>query len=86
MANILFVHNNFPGRFEFLLPSLMSAGHRCVAIAQRGREVEGIPLLQWKNERSSTPEILDLAVRAEADFIRGRAAAQSALQLKEFRV
>lgn len=83
MAKILFVHNNFPGRFEFLLPSLLSAGHQCAAIAQGGRQVEGIPLLQWKSKRSSTPGILDLAVRAEADLIRGRAAADCALQLKE---
>ncbi|HET6157949.1 MAG TPA: glycosyltransferase [Dongiaceae bacterium] len=83
MANILFVHNNFPGRFAFLLPSLLSAGHRCAAIAQGGRQVDGIPLMLWKSGRASTPEILDLAVRAEADLIRGRAAADRALELKE---
>ena len=83
MANILFVHNNFPGRFEFLLPSLAAAGHRCVAIAQGGREVDGIPLLLWKGNRSSTQGIFDLAVRAEADLIRGRAAADCALQLRD---
>jgi glycosyltransferase involved in cell wall biosynthesis len=83
MARILFVHNNFPGRFEFLLPSLLAAGHQCVAIAQGGRQVDGIPLLLWKSNRSSTAGILDLAVRAEADLIRGRAAAECALQLKQ---
>jgi glycosyltransferase involved in cell wall biosynthesis len=83
MANILFVHNNFPGRFESLLPPLAAAGHRCVAIAQGGREVDGIPLLIWKSNRSSTQGILDLAVRAEADLIRGRAAADCALQLRD---
>jgi glycosyltransferase involved in cell wall biosynthesis len=82
MARILFVHNNFPGRFEFLLPSLRSAGHQCVAIAQGGRQVDGIPLMTWKASRSSTPGLFDLAVRAEADLIRGRAAADCALQLK----
>jgi glycosyltransferase involved in cell wall biosynthesis len=83
MAKILFVHNNFPGRFEFLLPSLMSAGHQCAAIAQGGRQVDGIPLLLWKSTRSSTPGVFDLAVRAEADLIRGRAAADRALQLRD---
>jgi glycosyltransferase involved in cell wall biosynthesis len=82
MARILFVHNNFPGRFEFLLAPLMSAGHQCAAIVQAGQQVEGIPLLPWKSNRSSTPGMFDLAVRAEADFIRGRAAADRALQLK----
>lgn len=83
MAKILFVHNNFPGRFEFLLPSLVSAGHQCVAIAQGGRRVDGIPLLLWRSTRSSTPGVFDLAVRAEADLIRGRAAADRALQLRD---
>jgi glycosyltransferase involved in cell wall biosynthesis len=83
MAKILFVHNNFPGRFEFLLPSLKAAGHQCFAIAQGGRQGDGVPLLQWKSNRSSTSGILDLAVRAEADLIRGRAAADCALQLKQ---
>src|SRR5689334_19227772 len=83
MANILFVHNNFPGRFESLLPPLAAAGHRCVAIAQGGRQVDGIPLLLWKSNRSSTQEIFDLAVRAEADLIRGRAAADCALQVRD---
>jgi glycosyltransferase involved in cell wall biosynthesis len=82
MARILFVHNNFPGRFEFLLAPLMSAGHQCAAIVQAGQQVKGIPLLPWKSNRSSTPGMFDLAVRAEADFIRGRAAADRALQLK----
>jgi glycosyltransferase involved in cell wall biosynthesis len=83
MARILFVHNNFPGRFEFLLPSLKAAGHQCIAIAQGGRQADGVPLLQWKSNRSSTSGILDLAVRAEADLIRGRAAADCALQAKQ---
>ena len=83
MARILFVHNNFPGRFEFLLPSLKAAGHQCVAIAQGGRAADGVPLLTWKSNRSSTPGILDLAVRAEADLIRGSAAAECALKLKQ---
>jgi glycosyltransferase involved in cell wall biosynthesis len=82
MVKILFVHNNFPGRFEFLLPSLKAAGHQCIAIAQGGRQADGVPLLQWKSNRSSTSGILDLAVRAEADLIRGRAAADCALQAK----
>jgi glycosyltransferase involved in cell wall biosynthesis len=83
MAKILFVHNNFPGRFEFLLPSLKAAGHQCVAIAQGGRQPDGVPLLLWKGSRSSTPGIFDLAIRAEADLIRGKAAADCALRLKE---
>ena len=82
MARVLFVHNNFPGRFEFLLPALRSLGHQCAAIAQKGRAVDGIPLLQWINDRPNTPGIFDLALRAETDLLRGRAAAERALELK----
>lgn len=81
MARVLFVHNNFPGRFEFLLPALKAAGHQMAAIAQGGRQVDGIPLLLWKNERPNTPDIHDLALRAETDFLRGRAAAERAIEL-----
>src|SRR4029453_15036472 len=83
MARILFVHNNFPGRFEFLLAPLISAGHQCAAIAQGGRQVDGIPLLLWQCSRSSTAGMFGLAVRAEADLVRGRAAADRALELKK---
>ena len=50
MAKILFVHNNFPGRFEFLLPSLKAAGHQCFAIAQGGRQADGVPLLHVEKQ------------------------------------
>ena len=83
MAKILFVHNNFPGRFEFLLPSLKAAGHDMAAIAQGGQPVDGIPLLRWRSARGNTPGIFDLALRAETDFMRGRAAADCALKLKQ---
>jgi glycosyltransferase involved in cell wall biosynthesis len=83
MARILFVHNKFPGRFEFLLPALKAAGHEMAAIAQGGRQVDDIPLLPWRNERPNTPEIFLLALRAETDLMRGRAAADCALQLRD---
>lgn len=82
MARILFVHNKFPGRFEFLLTPLRAAGHQMVAIAQGGRQVDGVPLLIWKNERPNTPGVFDLALRVETDLLRGRAAADCAIELK----
>ena len=83
MARILFVHNTFPGRFNFLLPSLKERGHSCAAIASGGRDTPGIPLLRWKTTRGSTKGIFEVATRAEADFIRGRAAAECALRLRK---
>jgi len=83
VARILFVHNNFPGRFDFLLPALKLQGHQIAAIAQGGQKVDGVQLLLWKGRRPNTPGIFDLALRAETDFMRGRAAADRALELKQ---
>ncbi len=83
MTNILFVHNMFPGRFLFLVEPLLKAGHRCAAIAQFGKALPDVPLFRWKATRSSTSGLEELAVRAETDFIRGRAAAEQAVALRD---
>ncbi|ESR24204.1 glycosyltransferase [Lutibaculum baratangense] len=79
MADILFVHNNFPGQFGFVAQAMRDRGHRCVAIAsQTGRELPGIGLLRWRSSRGTTQGIFPAATRAEADIIRGRAAVECA--------
>jgi glycosyltransferase involved in cell wall biosynthesis len=83
MTNILFVHNMLPGRFTFLVEPLLAAGHRLAGIAQYGAALPDMPLFRWKAARSSTPGIEELAVRAESDFIRGRAAAGQAVALRD---
>ena len=82
--NVLFVHNNFPAHFRFLAETLSAQGHRCVAIASHtGRGVQGVTLARWQARRGSTPGLFDPATRAEADLIRGYAAAESAVALKQ---
>jgi glycosyltransferase involved in cell wall biosynthesis len=84
MANLLFVHNNFPAQFGFLAQAMAARGHACRAIASpTGRELPGIPLLKWTSPRGSTPGIFGPATRAEADLIRGRAAADCAVALRD---
>jgi len=84
MRHALFVHNNFPGQFGFIAEALRSRGVQCVAIGSpTARQLPGIPLLQWRPTRGSTDGIFVPATRAEADFIRGRAAAECALALKD---
>jgi hypothetical protein len=84
MTNILFVHSNFPGQFGFVAQALLARGMRCAAIASAtGRQMPGIPLSRWGIKRGSTPGIFVPAVRAEADCIRGRAAAECALMLRQ---
>jgi glycosyltransferase involved in cell wall biosynthesis len=84
MADVLFVHTNFPAQFGFVAQAMAARGHRCRAIASStGREIAGVPLLRWSGGRGSTPGIFPPATRAEADFIRGTGAARAALALKE---
>lgn len=83
MKNVLFVHNGIPGRFEFLAAALSKSGYRCVLINEPdGRDLPGIPTLQWSLARGTTQGIFEPAVRAEIDIIRGRAAADCALKLR----
>jgi glycosyltransferase involved in cell wall biosynthesis len=84
MPNFLFVHNNFPAQLGFVAAAMVGRGHACRAIASStGREVAGVPLLRWVAKRGSTPGVFGPATRAEADLIRGRAAAEAALRLRE---
>jgi glycosyltransferase involved in cell wall biosynthesis len=84
MPNFLFVHNNFPAQLGFVAGAMAARGHACRAIASgTGREIAGVPLSRWTAKRGSTPGIFGPATRAEADLIRGRAAAEAALRLRE---
>jgi glycosyltransferase involved in cell wall biosynthesis len=84
MSDVLFVHNNFPAQFGFIANKLKSDGHRVAAISsETGRAPEGIELVRWGAKRGTTEGILPAAVRAEADLIRGGAAAQAALALRK---
>lgn len=84
MSDVLFVHNNFPAQFGFIAERLHANGHRVAAIAsETGRaSFEGLTLVKWGTRRGTTEGILPAAVRAEADLIRGGAAAQAALKLQ----
>jgi glycosyltransferase involved in cell wall biosynthesis len=84
MSDVLFVHNNFPGQFGFIAGAMAAQGHRCVAIGSKtARQMPKIPVSHWAINRGTTKDIFDPATRAEADFIRGRAAAQCALDLQK---
>lgn len=84
MSDVLFVHNNFPAQFGFIAKKLHAEGHRVAAIAsETGRAFDGLTLVKWGSRRGTTEGILPAAVRAEADLIRGAAAAQAALKLSQ---
>jgi glycosyltransferase involved in cell wall biosynthesis len=81
-SDVLFVHNNFPAQFGFIASALKQRGMRCVAIGSPTARSNEIPVRHWKLGRGTTKGIFPLAVRAEADLLRGRAAAEVALKLK----
>jgi glycosyltransferase involved in cell wall biosynthesis len=80
MAGVLFVHNNFPAQFRSLAETLVARGVRCAAIAQQhsGEGVPGVPWIRYGLPRGTTEGILPLAVRAEADLLRGSMALEAA--------
>jgi glycosyltransferase involved in cell wall biosynthesis len=82
-ADVLFIHNNFPGQFGFIATALKQRGMRCIAIGSQTAKSADIPVRRWKLPGGSTPGIFPIATRAEADLIRGRAAAEVALGLKK---
>ncbi|HWI87399.1 MAG TPA: glycosyltransferase [Sphingomonas sp.] len=83
MANILIVHQNFPGQFPHIAAALLARGDKVAAIGGKtARARPGIDFRRWNSERGTTKGIFDPATRAEADLIRAHAAANAALQLK----
>ena len=83
MANILIVHQNFPGQFPHITDALLKRGDKVAAIGGKtARARPGVDFRRWSNNRGTTKGIFDPATRAEADMIRGIAAANTAMQLK----
>jgi glycosyltransferase involved in cell wall biosynthesis len=83
LKRVLFVHTNFPAQFRDLATHLVAQGVECAAIGSRAAPgLPGVRLAAWANAKGSTPGIFQLATRAEADLIRGRAALDAALALK----
>jgi len=83
MADILIVHQNFPGQFPHIAEALLARGDRVAAVGGKtARARPGIDFRRWSTQRGTTKDIFDPATRAEADIIRGVATAQVADQLK----
>ena len=83
MSRILFVHNNFPAQFAGLVPVLAGLGHELKAVgAMSAPGVAGVDIERWSPARGTNREQFPPAVRAEADIIRGFAAADAAERLR----
>jgi len=80
---VLFVHNNFPAQFRDLTQALTAMGVPCCAIGQEhAGTMPGVRIARYRLPRGTTPGIFPLAVRAEADLIRGRSAYDAAKSLQ----
>jgi len=86
MANILLVHQNFPGQFKHLAPALVRRGHRVTATTlQKSPPTEwnGVQLVPYPIQRGSTQGVHPWVSDFETKVIRGEAFFRKALQLRE---
>jgi glycosyltransferase involved in cell wall biosynthesis len=82
-AGVLFVHSNFPAQFRDLARTLLARGVPCAAIGgSHAPGLQGMRIGRYGLDRGTTTGIFPLAVRAEADLIRGAAALRMAKALK----
>ena len=82
---ILFIHQNFPGQFKFLAPTLVQQGHEVVAMIMQKIDLEvwqGIKLVSYLPSRSSTPNIHPWVSDFETKTIRGEACYRAARKLR----
>jgi len=80
---VLFVHNNFPAQFRGLAEALLARGVPCAAIGSANAPgMPGVMLGRYGLDRGTAAGIFPLAVRAEADLIRGAGAHRIAKALK----
>ncbi|CAN7236541.1 glycosyltransferase [Phenylobacterium sp. LjRoot225] len=83
-AGVLFVHNNFPAQFRDLSEGLVARGVPCFAIGfEHSPGVPGVSLVRYRLPRGTGKDVFPLAIRAEADLLRGRSALDGARWLKE---
>jgi glycosyltransferase involved in cell wall biosynthesis len=77
-ANILFLHQNFPGQYRQLAPALAARGHRVRALSiRRNAPLEGVVSETYAPTRGTTREAHPWAQDFETKILRGEACAQA---------
>ena len=80
---VLFVHQNFPGQYLHLAPALAARGDEAVALAiETQKPLPGVRVYRYKPQRGSSEHIHPWVADIETKVIRGEAAAQAALTLR----
>jgi glycosyltransferase involved in cell wall biosynthesis len=83
--NFLLIHQNFPGQFKYLAPTLVKRGNRVVAMpmkAQSPGQWQGVELRPYMPHRGSTKGIHPWTVDFETKTIRAEACFRAALDLR----
>lgn len=84
--NILFIHQNFPGQFLHLAPSLVSLGHNVSTITLNtnlNRSWNGVTVHKYKLLNNNRQQTSSLVTDFESKVIRAESCARAALTLKE---
>ncbi|MBB1125884.1 glycosyltransferase [Thiospirillum jenense] len=84
MANILFVHQNFPGQFKHLAPAL-ARSHSVRALVLRNAPItnwQGVTIHPYQVQRGTSPTVHPWVSDFETKVIRADAAFRAALVLK----
>lgn len=82
---ILFIHQNFPGQFKFIAPTLAAQGHTVLAMTMQQTRLaqwQGVRIVAYAAERGSSRQIHPWAADLETKVIRGEACYRAALKLK----
>lgn len=82
----LFIHQNFPGQFKNLAPSLASRGHEVTALSLSSKNRinwNGVTVLPYRLKRSNTKGIHPWVIDFESKVIRGEACFDAAIELKK---
>ena len=83
---ILFLHQNFPGQFKHLAPTLAAAGHEVLALPMRrgGPTVwQGVRVLPYWPARGSAPGVHPWLTDLETKAVRAEVCAQHMIRLRD---
>ena len=81
---VLFVHQNCPGQFKHLAPTLAAEGHMVVFVTQKGKPTpEGVRKVEYEPHRDVTPKIHPYLAGSERNILNGQAVARVGFALKE---
>ena len=79
----LFIHQNFPGQFKHLAPTLAARGHEVRALGVTGSPSLGVGLTNYQLQKGNTAGIHPFAQEFESKVIRAEACAREMLKLKQ---